>query len=530
VYNVGGGDLYATTDALGAYTITANVGESVTITVVSLTNYTLDAGTPVPVGPFTADTVNIDFEMNRNSFTVTGTVKLKADGSPLAGVTIIYNISGGDLFATTDALGVYTITALVGETVTITDVALTNHTLDIATVLPQGPFTADTVNIDFEMIRDTYTISGTVYLEGTTDPIGGVTIVYNVGLGDLFTNTAADGTYTITVNAGLVVIITEVKKTGYSLIDPLVVLPAGPFIATTTGIDFEMKLDIPVPPPTHYYYITATSDSGSTITPSGQVAVPGGSSQSFFFEAKEDYIILEVIINGSTYLTQAQIDLGYFTFTNVNANHTIEVKSIPKSKVDITLTIYVMSGEGYAEYNLNGAGFVRYTGVVTLPFGSNVVVRAVAADGYKFDRWETPYVRSSSEISFIDIMGPLHLDLYFEEDNGSEFPWWIVAVLVTIVAALFIFFLIWTRPGLFVTVLVEGEAVSGVSVTFRVDNGKKSKSGVKYTNSKGKCWISAKKDSVVTLTNAAKDGSSAINLPAAVAMENRREYFDLLFK
>ena len=79
-------------------------------------------------------------------------------------------------------------------------------------------------------------------------------------------------------------------------------------------------------PPTSDKYITAVADLGSLITPSGVVKVPAGNSQTFKFSAIGGYRIVSVTVDGIQ-LTQDQIKLGSYTFSNVVANHIITVVS-----------------------------------------------------------------------------------------------------------------------------------------------------------------------------------------------------------
>jgi hypothetical protein len=279
------------------------------------------------------------------------------------------------------------------------------------------------------------------------------------------------------------------------------------------------------------YYITATAEPGATITPSGVVVVSGGSNQAFMFSVQEEYVITAVLVDGRP-ISQAELDSGSYTFRYVNANHAIHV-TVRDARTDITLRIDVMQGSGYATYSVNGGEFVRYTAVVTLRDDDSVTVVAHATDGSEFVQWrDSGRIFTEEVMTLPHITGSVYLELYFTDDgNDSNIWWWLLVVVSLLVFALFsFFFLVWMRTGLFVTVMMDGKAVSGVSVTFRVDSGNKTKSGVKSTNSKGKCWISARKDSVVTIITAAKEGNTAVNLPATVAMESRREYFDLLFK
>ena len=79
-------------------------------------------------------------------------------------------------------------------------------------------------------------------------------------------------------------------------------------------------------PPAKGYSITATSDQNSSITPEGIVAVKSGGSQTFEFSASSGHLVSSVIVDGKA-LTKSQISLGQYTFTNVVADHKIDVSS-----------------------------------------------------------------------------------------------------------------------------------------------------------------------------------------------------------
>jgi len=292
------------------------------------------------------------------------------------------------------------------------------------------------------------------------------------------------------------------------------------------------SIPIIVPPPAGYT-ITSSADSGSTISPSGRVTVPAGGSQTFLFSAKDGFRIASVTIDGHFTLSQAQIDSGSYTFANVMADHTIDVRTVAGSRTDLTLTIVIKEGDGYAEYN-TGSGYVRYTGPVSLTEGSNVSVRAIAGDGYMFDRWETPSVSKSQSLSFSDVRASISLDLYFAvDDSGKADDSWITLLLIALLLAallfLILFFLLWYRRGLYLTIIM-GEAVKGAAVTYRIErNGERTKD-VKMTNSRGKCRIAAKKGSTVTITMVAKEGAVAEGLPLVVLMKSRKEYREIILK
>ncbi|MCL2032123.1 MAG: hypothetical protein FWG96_02475 [Methanomassiliicoccaceae archaeon] len=211
----------------------------------------------------------------------------------------------------------------------------------------------------------------------------------------------------------------------------------------------------PVPPSTSSYNIKATSDAGSTISPSGTVAVTRGASQTFHFAAAAGYHISEVIVDGMG-LSQAEIDLGYYTFRNVNMSHSIEVRS---AEGGITLEIRI-TGSGHAEYSVNGAPFAVYGQPVFLTQFSDLTLTAYPVEGYKFIGWKVGSQESpDSTISFDNVMESMVVYLIFEKDGsggsagGGLFGgadsalWWIAAAAILLLAAgaLFWFLFFWRR-------------------------------------------------------------------------------------
>ena len=74
------------------------------------------------------------------------------------------------------------------------------------------------------------------------------------------------------------------------------------------------------------YSIIASADDGSEITPSGTVSVAHGDNKTFTFSAKDGYHILAVYADGVE-ISPVELASGEYTFTNVIADHTIEVVS-----------------------------------------------------------------------------------------------------------------------------------------------------------------------------------------------------------
>jgi hypothetical protein len=83
------------------------------------------------------------------------------------------------------------------------------------------------------------------------------------------------------------------------------------------------------------YQISVSAGVGGTISPSGMVSVPPGGNQTFTFHANAGYSIDQVLIDGIN--NPAAAAAGTYTFSNVNALHTIAVsfacfQSLPLSE------------------------------------------------------------------------------------------------------------------------------------------------------------------------------------------------------
>jgi|GEM_PF-5677934 len=291
--------------------------------------------------------------------------------------------------------------------------------------------------------------------------------------------------------------------------------------------EFTAVYKIPVVGPT-MYYITATSDTGSAITPTGVVKVEKGKDQIFIFAAKEGYMIAEVWIDGLHLLTPEEMDLGRYTFTNVLANHTITVKSVPGSKGEVSLKIDIIEGRGYAMYSVDGGEtFVKYTSVVKgLPKGVNIKVYAVADRGYDFDRWEIPEAVFTPELSFPNAQGPIHLELFFAgEEDGAQIPVLIIAIgaLAVLIGAFLFFMVFWRPPRVVVKVklLASGSAApEGVRMVYEVNG--KPKEPVR-TDEKGVYVIKAAIGDELEILLLSKEGLTAVEkLPHKMRIEKRK--------
>jgi hypothetical protein len=110
------------------------------------------------------------------------------------------------------------------------------------------------------------------------------------------------------------------------------------------------------------YTIAASSDSNSVISPSGSVSVINGNSQGFTYSASTGYSISQVLVDGSPVSIT-----GSYTFSNVQADHTIAVTSAV-STFNITVT--------------QGANGVISPGNTTVNYGATPSFTITPSTGY----------------------------------------------------------------------------------------------------------------------------------------------------
>ncbi|MCL2032946.1 MAG: glycoside hydrolase family 99-like domain-containing protein, partial [Methanomassiliicoccaceae archaeon] len=96
-----------------------------------------------------------------------------------------------------------------------------------------------TFTVTFTVNQDAFTVSGKVSIDGTSVGLSGVTITCTGALAASYT-TAADGTYTITANAGSAVVITGVSMTDYILMSGTV--PSASYTASASDVNFTMRV------------------------------------------------------------------------------------------------------------------------------------------------------------------------------------------------------------------------------------------------------------------------------------------------
>ncbi len=187
----------------------------------------------------------------------------------------------------------YTITA--GTCYSIADVTVDGVSQGAITSYTFSNVSADhTINATFTL--NTYTITVTAGANGTITPVTG-----SVNCGD-------NATYTITPNAC------------YSIASVVVDGVSQGAIGTYTFNNVASNHTISATFVLNTYNIVASAGPNGSISPAGTTSVNCGSTQVYTFTPDVNYDVLDVIVDGVSQGASAG-----FTFTNVTANHTINV-------------------------------------------------------------------------------------------------------------------------------------------------------------------------------------------------------------
>ena|GEM_PF-6079452 len=107
------------------------------------------------------------------------------------------------------------------------------------------------------------------------------------------------------------------------------------------------------------------------------------------------------------------------------------------------LEISIVEGEGYVEYSIGGSGFIRYTIKVNVPDHSLLVIKAFANDGYAFKEWIIgPVTVTDDETSFLDVIGSIFVEVYFEFDDELDIAAWLFLLLLLSMVTAVLFFIL----------------------------------------------------------------------------------------
>ena len=140
-----------------------------------------------------------------------------------------------------------------------------------------------------------------------------------------------------------------IKELGYGkiiavIIAILVIGGASAFILTSDSDDDKESGS-----ETTYYEIVASSSTGGNISPSGEIKVAEGESQTFTFTADTDYELSHIMVDGK----RTEVSGSTYTFNNVSKDYTINAvfektsKPITPSQPSYKPTKYVVGMDIY---------------------------------------------------------------------------------------------------------------------------------------------------------------------------------------
>ena len=165
------------------------------------------------------------------------------------------------------------------------------------------------------------------------------------------------------MNHGENLAFTITPNTGYSITSVAVDGVSQGTISSYTFNNVSANHTISATFTAHVYTISASAGSGGTISPSGNVTVSYGGSQTFVIIPNSGYAISDVLVDGVS-----QGVVGIYAFGNVTAHHTISARFS-----QITYTIQASAETG---------GTISPSGAVTVGQGAQQTFTITANSGY----------------------------------------------------------------------------------------------------------------------------------------------------
>ncbi len=404
-----------------SFVITANTG-------FSIGNVLVD-GVPDPLAvanssyTYTFTNINenhsIDASFTPMTYTITATSDLNGSISPSGTLSVSHGSAQSYTFTPNTGYrlsrvlvdGLDNAAAVTAGSYTFTDIN-TSHTIEAAftlltytlnatagnggTIVPAGTLTADYGSSQsYSIVPDAGYKLQSVLIDGVDNAAAVTAASYT------FANITADHTiaasfsqltYTITATAGAGGTITPAgvltrahgtnssytikPATGYKIAQVLIdgvnnaaAVSSGTYAFTAISADHTIEATFE----RLTYVLTATAGVGGTILPAGSVTVNHGATKNFVIIPDNYYRIAEVLIDGSNNSTA--VENAYYTFTNVAANHLIEVVFVRQTPevtgitinneplaVDDHMQYMAACGDNSIMLSINGAGDIKING------------------------------------------------------------------------------------------------------------------------------------------------------------------------
>jgi len=289
-----GTDTYSTLDSALAAVPT---GDTTPTTIKLLQNITQTGGMPQSIN---ATNKNITFDLNAKT--------LEVVNAYFAGLHVYDN---GQVNLTEPPNGVFNISAIYGVDVRNGSKATVTNVICTGT-----PSNYNSYGVYAQDLGSEVTILGDVKL--TASDATGTGVGASNGA-----KVTVNGSITVPVGAIYIQVGLTVKTKADSI--PSTTKPG--YIEYTDGTSTVWVKN----PSVTTYNITATAGTGGSISPSGTISVEEGKDTTFTFAANSGYEISQVLIDNLNNFPA--VAAGTYTFTNVMANHKIEVYFTPSTGI-----------------------------------------------------------------------------------------------------------------------------------------------------------------------------------------------------
>ncbi|RMI02884.1 MAG: choice-of-anchor D domain-containing protein, partial [Calditrichaeota bacterium] len=234
---------------------------------------------------------------------------------------VFNSVTANHTISATFEINTYTIVAQAGPNGTISpsgNIPITHGNSQIFTITPNANFEIADVLVDGVSVGAVSTYEFLNVTSGHTIQAIFVPITHTItasaGSGGLIQPSG-----TTTVNQGSDFTFNIIPNPGYSIADVLVDSGSVGAVSSYTFTNITTSHTISASFVQNTFTIIATAGLNGTITPSGSISVPGGSSQTFNITPDSGYHVADVLIDGGSIGAVTS-----YTFGNVSANHTIE--------------------------------------------------------------------------------------------------------------------------------------------------------------------------------------------------------------
>jgi|GEM_PF-2559793 len=243
------------------------------------------------------------------------------------------NVTTSHTISVSFAINTYNIVASAGAngsispSGTITKIYNSSQTFNIA---PNGGFVISDVLVNgvSQGVISTYTFNNIASSHTIVASFAPAPVIYTI-IATSGINGSISPAGSVSVTAGLSQSFVFIPSSGYEVNDVLVNGVSVGVVSSYvfSGVSSNHTIDVSFKASPIVYTINASASANGSISPSGNVSVTAGNSQSFSIAASSGFEILDVVVNGSSVGA-----VSSYTFSSVFSNHTISAsfKASPK--------------------------------------------------------------------------------------------------------------------------------------------------------------------------------------------------------